>query len=747
LYNTRPAGLGYSLELPTFDVETYSEAGYFWDVMRGRWRGVTPTSPGLAAVGAPAYAAHASTRLRSLAYDLRDGSGPQLWVPALDGTRGRQPNPLLEHVAAGRPLEAHNALFEFYIWNLCARRLYGWPELRLEQLYCSMAKCRAWALPGALGKAGPALGLDIVKDKTGEQILGKVSKPRSPSKSNPFCSLEPDRDPAVFEQLYQYNIQDIRAEAALSAAVPDLTEYERAVWQLDARINTRGVYIDRESLAACADIIAQANEVYNAELRELTGGAVQAATERDKLLVWLNGNGCRMVTVDADAVASAMADPTVPPAARRALEIRDTLASASVRKLGAIERQLSPDGRLRDLFSYCGADRTGRWAGRGPQPQNIPGGGPALIRCSCGYTFAPSCPSCPSCGVVDGEPISWGYEAAEQALAVIGGRRLEQVEAVYGNAVAAVSGCLRGLFCAAPGCELVCSDFSAIEAVVLAQLAGEAWRLEVFKTHGKIYERTAADITGISFDEILAHREQTGEHHKARKLGKLAELASGYQGWLGAWRAFGADEFLDDPDIKAAILAWRAASPAIVHFWGGQYQGDRYEPYGLEGAAICAVRDPGRSYAYRDISYCCYEGVLYCRLPSGRYLNYHAPEVTETVDRYRQRPCYRLSYMGYNTDPRRGAPGWTRLESYGGKLAENAIQGTSRDLLADAMLRAEAAGYPVVLHVHDEIVTEVPEGWGSVSEFEQLLQTMPSWAQGWPVKAAGGWRGRRYRKD
>ena len=228
-----------------------------------------------------------------------------------------------------------------------------------------------------------------------------------------------------------------------------------------------------------------------------------------------------------------------------------------------------------------------------------------------------------------------------------------------------------------------------------------------------------------------------------RKLGKTAELASGFQGWIGAWKAFGADKFFSDEEIKKSILSWRAASPKIVEFWGGQIKDWYPHCYGLEGAAIQAVLYPGTKFEYRGISYQVKNDTLFCQLLSGRYLTYHKP-ILRSSDR--KQDTYSLSYEGWNTNPKNGAIGWIRMDTYGGKLTENVVQATARDILAHAIVNLERNNYPVVLHVHDEIVAEVPENFGSVEEFESIMGLMPPWAADWPIKAKGGWRGKRYAK-
>jgi DNA polymerase len=725
------AGAGFATILPDFDFECYSEAGYYWNAKANRWNGITRTMPGLPAVGAPAYAEHPSTEILSLAYDLKDGRGPYLWVPGCP-----PPAALIAHITSGGLLEAWNSSFEYYIWNQVCHRRMGWPALPYQQLRCAMAKGRAHSLPGKLGTAANVLQAPEQKDAKGEGLIRKLCIPRAPTKAIPGTRLTPVDSPTLFGDLYSYNMQDIKAEAAVSRLCPNLSPDELQLWLLDQEINFRGVHMDRVALADCISIVEQATEAGTAELQQITNGVVQTVGEVSKIQGWLGANGVHVYNLDADAVRDALTRDNLPQAARRVLEIRASLGSASVKKLAAIERRLSNDGRLRDLFAFCGADRTGRWAGRGPQPQNLPASGPKVGRCKvCGAIRWIKLTRC-VCGVdnpVVFEPTDWGAEAVAVALADIATRSLTHVSARWGDPIAAVSGCLRGLFSAAPGYDLICSDFSAIEAVVLAELAGEKWRQEVFRTHGKIYEMSAAKISGVPFEEFLRHKQETGQHHPLRKkVGKVAELASGYGGGLGAWKAFGADEFMTDEEITANVKAWRAASPAVSAFW-----------YGLQDAAFAAVLTPGGVYEYRGIKYGVKDDILYCTLPSGRNLTYHQPRLElENYDRYNQ-PRYRLTYMGTDTYTKQ----WARLDAWGGKLTENVVQAVARDILAYAMLNHSRAGYRIVLHVHDEIAAEVPVGWGSVDEFERVMSTMPPWAEGWPVKAAGGWRGLRYRKD
>ena len=752
------------------DFETYSPAGYWWDAAANRWKPMAANKPGIKGVGAWAYTRHPDAEIISLAVD-----GVTLWVPGMPPPAG-----LFAHLAGGGLVWAWNSFFEYCAWNNIAVRLHGWPPLALESLRCGMSRARAWGLPGPLEKAGIALGLDDdnLKDSSGKGLKRKLTIPRSPTaaqiKTNQSAGMSflpgvppppsvPLKDvnratwensPEDFVAFFRYNLQDTISERAITQRTPALSPLEEQLWLLDQRINARGCHIDRAGLDDCTAVFQQAEAQYTQELRDLTGNKKQTVNELQKIQDWLAGRGVQTASLDAGHVTALLTRQDLPTDCQRVLEIRQTLGSASVKKLFSIARHLDPDDdRIRGIFAYCGADRTGRFAGMGPQPHNMPASGPAVRVCDCGGIQWAGLPVCRNCHqVMPPGNADWGIEAVELALDDISTRDLAHVERWWGDPLDVISGCLRGLFTAAPGMELICSDYSAIEAVVLACLAGEEWRVEVFRTHGKIYEMSASKISGVPFDEIMAYKKEHGQHHPLRKkIGKVAELASGYGGWIGAWKAFGADKFMDDGEIKNAILAWRDASPAIVEFWGGQHRqigsswDFRPEFYGLEGAAISAVLSPGTCYACRSISYGVKDDVLYCRLPSGRRLAYHQPRLERGVDP-RGLEVWKLSFMGYNTNAAKGRPGWVRIETYSGKLTENVVQAVARDILTEAMPRLEAAGYPIVLHVHDEVVAEVPAGYGSIEEFESLMMARPDWAADWPIKAAGGWRGYRYRK-
>jgi DNA polymerase len=750
-YTQIPIGVSYATVIADFDFETYSEAGFDYNETTRKWVSVMGAGKkgGLPAVGAAVYAQHPSTEVLSLAYDLKDGQGRRLWVPGMPS-----PEDLFAHLNSGGLIEAHNASFEYLLWRYVCYERMGWPMIDYRNMRDSMAKCRAFTLPGALDKAGAVLRLSETKDKDGTRLLKKFSVPRNPTKKDPRTRIRPEEDFTDAMKLYAYNLQDIVAESAISENVPDLNPTELEFWINSQACNYRGVGIRPAEVQACITVLEQAYARYNAELYALTGATVAEATKVDQLMQWCASRGVPMAALDDAAVTEALERPLLPPDVRRVLEIRQLIGSAGVKKVYAMQRQATRDDRLCNLFIYHGA-RTGRDTGADVQPQNLVKAGPKIKWCleGCGKPSGAKNDWCPHCGscLIGEDARGWSWEAVDTALEVMQSGSLDRVEAVFGNAVLTISGCIRGLFVAAPGKDLVCSDYSSIEAVVTAVLSGEQWRIDAFNRKEDIYLVSAGRITGRTMEEYLQYHKETGDKHPDRqKIGKPAELGLGFGGWLSAWRQFDKSDNFSDEEVKENIKAWREASPAIVEMWGGQMRGkpwapDRHELFGLEGMAILAVQNPGTMYTYRYISYGVKDDVLYCRLPSGRYLTYHKPRLAPII-KWDQRQL-QLSYEGWNSNPKMGALGWQRIETYGGRLMENVVQAVARDIMSHANNLLETNGYPVVLRVHDEIVSEVPENYGSIDEFEAIMMDLPEWAKGWPIRAAGGWRGFRYRKE
>jgi DNA polymerase len=543
-----------------------------------------------------------------------------------------------------------------------------------------------------------------------------------------------------FRNFLAYNVQDVLAEMAVQDAMPAMTASEMEVWRCSERTNDRGIGVNVARIDDCIAVVEQCFERYSAEFVALTDGAVKTVSQTKKLRAWLADNGCDLPDMKAETIEKALKDHhaaigvgQLPSNTVRVLEIRQLLASASVKKLYSMKYRQC-DGRLHGLYGYHAA-RTGRWTAMGPQPQNFP------------------------------KPLPEFEDFAEvqKALEIISRRSLEALEAAYPNIAAldVIGSCLRSLLQADEGNELICSDFTSIEAVVLACLAGEQWRINVFREGKGIYEVGGSRLDKIPLEEILAYKKANGKHHPRRAKWKIAELAGGYGGWINAWKNFGDER--PDTEIKEDVLAFRRASPNIVEFWGGQtrnkfnrdlngnWTAKRQELFGLEGAAVSAIQQPGKAFWVGQIAYQSDGNVLYCRLPSGRFITYHKPRLSPSTSQWADPWELSITYEGWNSNLKKGPVGWIRMNLYGGLLAENVVQATARDYQAAALVALEKAGYPPVLHSHDEVASEVKMGFGSVAEFEAIGSRQPYWAvlpdgSPWPVAMNGGWRGKEYRK-
>lgn len=766
----------------TIDFETKSQAGFFWDDANKKWHGPPGSAQGkkgLPVIGAAAYAEHPSTDILTLSWKLPDGRRGR-WRP---GQPLDRLTPLFLWIQSGGLVEAHNVMFERLIWWFVATPRYGFPPLTPERLACSSATARVYSYPGGLGQLGDVLRLPIQKDKEGKRLLNKFSIPRKPTKNDPRFWIDPETDPEG-EKLYAYCDTDCDAEELASHTMPEMTPAERFFWLIDQEINWAGIAIDRQGVRDCIAVLNEAIQRYGDEFRWMTGGL--DPTQGQKIMGWLAGHGVYTHSLDEDNRQALLARIPAHPEGginppRRVMEILDLIGSASVKKLFAMENMAGSDDRLRNLIIHHGA-RTGRPTGEGPQPLNLPKAGPPLYTCtSCDNPYGKHHYSCPWCGQVRSpKPVypyapAWRPSMVPAVLSIMSTRSLAVVEHFFGDAVLAIMGCVRGLFQAGPRKQLVASDYSAIEAVVTAMLAGEDWRIAEFRAKADIYISSASKITGNPVAFYTAYYEEHKEKHPDRQnIGKVAELALGFGGWIGAWRNFDSSDTFTDADVKKLILAWRDASPAIVEMWGGQWRGPHWDSYpclfGFEGAAIAAARWPGQVFDYAGIKFQVRPGVfqpdapgstihghpggrqtedLVITLLSGRELTYHDPLLTPSDREYDKPGTLSLSYMTYNTNPKYGPMGWVRMNTYGGRLTENIVQATAHDILRFAIINLRAAGFPTVLHVYDEIVVEVDEDLPDdvIAEVERIMCIMPPWAANWPIRAAGGWRGKRYRKD
>lgn len=427
----------------------------------------------------------------------------------------------------------------------------------------------------------------------------------------------------------------------------------------------------------------------------VTGGAVSSGNQHAALTAWVRAQGVVTAGVAKADVAALLGADDTPEAVREALEARKEAAKASTAKLRAMLATASQDGRVRFTMQYHGA-ATGRWAGRKIQPHNMPR--PKIKQ-----------------HAIDGVFRLLARPNAAPLIAL-----------GYGSPMSIISDCLRGMIRAKSGHDFIAADFSAIEARGLAWLAGEERVLEIFRGHGKIYEHAAAGIYGKPMEAVTKDE---------RQIGKVAVLALGYQGGVGAFQTMARGYGVQVPDERAEEIktAWRKAHPAIVRYW-----------FDLEDAAECAVLRPGGSFSAgatgREVTFKRRGNFLWCRLPSGRALCYPYPRLQTKVTPWGA-PKDQVHYMAVNGVTRK----WELSHVYGGLLSENVTQALCRDLLAEAILRLEERGYPVVFHVHDEIVCEAPLGRGSLEEMEAIMSEVPAWAAGFPIKAEG-WRGERFRK-
>lgn len=670
----------------------------------------------LRAHGVYAYAQHAETDVMCTGYAF-DDEEPEIacWSDL--------PDRIEQHVRAGGIVIAHNAPFEWAIWNLCCVKKYDWPPLAVDQLDCTMARAYAMGLPGALENLAPALGLDAKKDNAGARLMMKLSKPKSINDTGEINWQPYDED--EFARLHAYCMQDVRVERAADKRMLALRPSERKIWALDHGINTRGVYCDVESAQRATQLVEMEKQCLNLEMREVTGNQVAALTAVQQLKDWLKSDqGVHTDGLDQSAVTSLLARPDLAPRAHRALEIRQEGSKSSTAKLKAFIARANADQRIRGWAQYHGAT-TGRWAGRGIQPHNFPR-----------KKYSPDF-----------------FETLAQH-----GHDPEMMRLVYGSPTGAISNALRGFLCAAPGKKLLCADWNAIEARGLAWLADETRVLELFIRGEDVYREAASHIYGVPVDRVTEEQ---------RQVGKVAILALGYQGGVNAfremakgyglqlypvaqdlwdrapaerrdrakwgWNQRGKASGIDKREWIAAELiklAWREANPHVVAYWKA-----------VEEAACRAVTT-GELVRVGRIAYKTSGSFLFCRLPSGRALCYPYPKIRETKTPWGElKPL--LRYKAESSAPK----GFFEFGAYGGLLVENITQGVCRDVLAEAMLRVEERGYPVVLHVHDEIVAEVDErdAAKSLEEFLQIVEEVPAWASGLPLKA-GGWSGVRYRK-
>lgn len=593
---------------------------------------------------------------------------------------------------------AYNAAFEWFCLSKYIGRLLPpsqWRDTMLHGLYAGYT--------AGLDATGRALGIPEDKQKlsTGKALIRYFCVPCKPTKSNGGRTRNlPRHDPAKWELFKTYNAQDVEAEMEIARylspfPVPDFVQKQ---WETDLMINARGVAVDMDfvhgALALGETVRAQLTD----EAVRLSG--LQNPNSVKQITQWLTDEtGDDITNLRKETVADLLGRDNADHV-QRMLEIRQELGKTSTKKYDAIEAAVCSDGRVRGLLQYYGANRTGRWAGRLVQVQNLP------------RTYT--------------EPL-------ELARDLVKMQSLDALRIVYGSPNDTLSQLIRTAFVAAPGNVLIDADFSAIEARVISWLAGEEWRLEVFRTHGKIYEASASQMFGVPLERIVKGNPE----YALRQRGKVAELALGYQGGVGAMRTMDTGKLLvdlPDEEIQDIVNKWRNTNPRIRELW-----------YSFDGAATQVINNGG-SVRVRCCTFSrecdCIRGTtcLTITLPSGRKLYYVDPAITE--NRWGN-PS--ISYMGMDQKTKR----WKRIETYGGKLVENVVQAIARDCLAQAIDRLEATGLPVVFHVHDEVVIDTKPFADSKAMLDKVIGIMVTpipWAAGLPL-GADGWVGTFFKKD
>lgn len=641
----------------------------------------TKSAVDLKSAGLHKYASHASTDIYCMAYALNDDP-VQLWKSG-----DSLPKDFLEAMAGDYLLIAHNLHFEAILWQSVLTPKYGFPMFDLEKTACSMAMAYAMALPASLEKVALALGLEVQKDMKGSRIAVQVSQPRS---QNWDGSYEWWEDTSKFEILYEYCKQDVNVQREVYRRLLNLSEKEKRVWLLDYKINARGTYCDLPLIESAINIVEAEKARLDERMRKVTNNAVGTCNATAQILAFLAANGVDKESVSKGEVTDLL-KTKLPPAVKECLEIRQEAAKSSTSKLMAMKNRAGEDQRMRGLFQYHGA-RTGRFAGRGPQLQNF-------------------------------KRLPYSEEEVETILQYVATGNLDDMSLFFSRPMETISRVLRGFIIAPPGKILLGADFSAIEARVLAWLAGQDDVIEIFRGHGKIYEYVAAQIFKKNLEQVTKAE---------RQIGKVAVLALGYAGGKGAFQnmARAYNVVVSDAEAEAVKLKWRLANAHIVRYW-----------YALEEAAMLAVNTPHREgsttqppvfYAGaegRKVGFCKRGISLWCKLPSGRKISYPYAKV-ETVRTPWGQDKEAVTCETELSPSRK----WAREPLHGGIFAENITQAVARDLLTEAMLRVEDSSFPVILHAHDEIVCEADSP--DEERFEALMTQAPDWAGGLPLKAS-----------
>ncbi len=606
-------------------------------------------------------------------------------------------------ILGGGLVEAHNAWFERGIWTNVMVPKHGWFPVRHEQWRCSAAKAAAYSLPRSLDGCTSALKLLIRKDTEGHKLMVKMCKPRKPKVAERKAWIKEHGDdtpmPLMYhesreqmERLWLYCRTDVLAEEGVSHRLRDLNTEETKVYLMDQYINEQGFQVDQAAVEAALSLVDDIFQDLNAELVELTDGRVLKATQRAKMIDWFADQGVNLENTQGPTLDAWLNRHDLPPKVHRCLQLVRSLGRTSTAKYLAAQNWADPaTWRIHGGLLYHGAG-TGRWAGAGLQPHNFPRG---------------------------------NIKNMELAWEVLKTRDLALIEMLYGDVMQALSFALRGLIVPKPGRELFVADYAAIEARVVFWLADDQSALDIFRRKECIYMSMASDIYGYPVTDKVKQADE-------RQLGKQAVLGLGYQ--------MGGPKFVDTC-AKYNIVIEPEFSKFVVDKYRDRFWRVKEMWWNQEAAAIEAVKHPGRTVRCGKIFWRKVEGFLHCKLPSGRLLGYADPIIVKRATPWGAVKDA-LTFMGVDPYTKK----WCRGDTYGGMLVENITQAVARDLMAYAMLNChEGDTYDIILSVHDELIGEADIGCGSVEEFEDLMATLPDWADGCPV-VAEGWSGFRYKK-
>ncbi|MDQ7155471.1 DNA polymerase [Staphylococcus pseudintermedius] len=569
--------------------------------------------------------------------------------------------------------QAFNANFE----RTCLAKHFD-ADMPPEEWSCTMVNATRLGLPSSLEKVGDALNLQNQKDRAGKNLIRYFSVPCKPTKVNGGRTRNlPQHDPVKWQQFIDYCIRDVEVEMSIATKTKDfpVTEEEQNYWNLDQRINDRGIKLSKE-------LMLGANELDKMSKEDLLKQAIQITrlenpNSTSQLLKWLNEEqGLDIPNLQKKTVQEYLKRATGK--AKQMLEVRLQISKTSVKKYNKMHDMMCVDERVRGLFQFYGAS-TGRWAGRGVQLQNLTKHYMSAVELDIARDFIKA----------------QRFDDLSLLLATPPQDLLSQL--------------VRTTFVAKDGYELAVSDFSAIEARVIAWYAKEQWRLDVFNTHGKIYEASAAQMFGVPIESIT-------KGDPLRQKGKVSELALGYQGGPGALKAMGAlDMGINESELQGLVDSWRKANPNIVNFWKA-----------CQDAAINTVRSRKTHYTH-GLRFYIKKGLLMIEIPSGRSLAYPKARISEN-----DWGAPVVEYMGLDINRK-----WAKLKTYGGKLVENIVQATARDLLAVSMLRLDNAGFNIVGHVHDEVIIELPQNSNGLAKIEKIMSKPVKWAEGLNLNSDG----------